>query len=365
MRTKFLFIIISIFISFNVKAQLIARSIDSILTTYVKNGQFDGSILIGKGSKVIYAHQYGLANRQFHVPITSTTKFPVASITKLYTAILILKLQEEKKLDINKTIDQYIPDILPESSTKITIKQLLTHTSGLPKEKIAAYKTRFNITEFIEKNIVDTLLTKPGTRYDYNNVNYILLGAIIESVSGKNWRQVLSEKIIQPLSLENTGLIQTDSVINNLAYGYHNYAFGDLPAKPLKNDAFIYMENYATAGAIFTTPEELFKLHLALAENKLLNSTSKKLMYAPEINLGLVDGTPYFVTLGSYYGSRQFKGQTKPIDVIERTGNINGFNTIYIQLPLTKETIIIFCNTDAGDLNTITDELLNILISSH
>lgn len=316
--------------------------------------------MVGRGSKVIYSRQYGLANRQFGVPVTTSTKFPVGSITKLYTAILIMKLQEEKQLDINRTIDHYIQGLLPYSSSKINIKQLLTHTSGLPKEKIAAYKTPYGIKEFIKNNIPDTLLAKPGKRYEYNNVNYILLGAIIESVTHQ-----IFEKIIGPLGLYDTDLVKTDSVISNLAYGYHNYAFGDLPARPLKNDFSIYIENYASAGAIFTTTAELFKLHLSLADNKLLSPTSKKLMYTPEIALGPVDGTPYFVTLGSYYGSRQFKGGKKSVDVIERMGNINGFNAIYLQLPQTNETVIIFCNTDAGDLNNIADEVLGILITSH
>ncbi len=88
-------------------------------------------------------------------------------------------------------------------------------------------------------------------------------------------------------------------------------------------------------------------------------------MYTPDTAFGLVDHTEYFVTLGSYRGTRTFMGQTKPIDVIERTGNINGFNAIYIQLTASKQTIIIFCNTDAGDLNKITNDVLAILISAH
>jgi len=335
--------------------------IDRLLTSYSQKGQFDGSILIARGSKIVYSRQYGLANRQFKVPITETTKFPIASITKLYTAILILKLQEEGKLDINSPLSKYLPDLIPKISRQITIKQLLTHVSGLLNETGAAYEAHYELKDYIKKMVRDTLLTKPGSKYVYNNVNYILLGEVIATVTHQKWENVLYDKIINPLHLLNTGVIKTDSVIENLAYGYHNYAFGSLPADPLKNDDLIYMENYATAGAIFTTPDDLLKLHLALVDNSILSRRSKELMYAPEMAIGKVDAELY-VTLGSYTGTKTVKNHS--VNMIKREGNINGFNAMYLQLPDTDQVIIIFCNTDAGSLSKITDEVLALVVSA-
>jgi len=110
MRIKILFAFLScVFVSPFAKAQSNNHSIDSLLNNYNQKGQFDGSILIGSGSEVTFSKPYGLANRQFNVPITASTRFPIGSITKLYTAILILRLQEEHKLDIDKTLNFMLP----------------------------------------------------------------------------------------------------------------------------------------------------------------------------------------------------------------------------------------------------------------
>ncbi len=346
-------------------AQTLSRSIDDLLTSYDQKGQFDGSILIAKGTTIVYSKQYGLANRQFKVPVTEATRFQIGSITKLYTAIMILKLQEEGKLNIDSSVYHYVPDLFPKSNKLITLRQLLLHVSGLPKEKVAAYESPYTIKDLIRKNIPDTLLTKPGTKYVYNNVNYILLGAVIEQVTRKKWYGVLDDMIIRPLGLVNTGVANTDSVINNLAYGYHNYSFGSLPSSPLRNDGFIYMENYATAAAIYTTPEELFKLHQALADNKIISKASKTLMYTPEIALGKVQSKDYFETLGSYIANKSFKADQSPVTIIQRAGNVNGFNAMYLQLPESRETVIIFCNTDANNIYKIADQVVALLVSQH
>lgn len=343
------------------QAQPLNSSIDKLLTAYQRKGQFDGSILIAKNKRITYFKQYGLANRQFGVPIKENTLFAIASITKLYTAILILQLQEKGKLNLDSSLYTYAPDLLPKNNRAITVRQLLTHVSGLPNEATSAYESRYSIKDFIYKNIKDTLLSKPGQRYKYSNVNFILLGCIIEQITKKSWIAVLNEEVVKPLNLTHTGVIKTDSVIKNLAYGYHNYAFGDLPAKPLKNDGFVYMENYATAGAIYTTPQELFKLHLALINNLILSASSTKVLFGPQTSIGKIDHTDYYVAFGGYVGNKRLKGHDKPVRAVERTGNINGFNTTYIQLPDSGVTLIIFCNTDAGDLYKIQDEVLALL----
>lgn len=127
------------------RAQTLVRSVDNLLTSYNLKGQFDGSILIAKGTQVVYSRQYGWANRQFKVPVTADTRFQIGSITKLYTAIMILKLQEEGKLNIDSTLFRYVPELFPMNNKLITLKQLLLHFSGLPKEKVAAYQSSYTI----------------------------------------------------------------------------------------------------------------------------------------------------------------------------------------------------------------------------
>jgi len=351
-------IVILLLYVFNVSAQ--QKQLDSLFTANLKKGRFDGSVLITKGDKVVFEKQYGLANRQFNVPINQETRFPIASITKLYASIMALKLKEQGKLDFNSSIGAYLPNLLPNSNQKIKIKDLIHHTSGLPNEKIPDYMVKLSPKEFISKRIKDTLLFEPGSKYRYNNVNFILLTAILEQVSAKPWATLLEELIAKPLKLENTGITRRDSVINRLAYGYYNYSFGSEKVKdPLQNNYPLYIENYAGAGAMFSTPRELLKFSLALERLQILNKQSLDELYQPLKEIGTVENRDYYVCPGGYIGKETIA--SKKIDVIERNGNIGGFNHTYLQLPNHQYKVIIFCNTDAGNLKKIANETIAII----
>lgn len=343
---------------FNVSAQ--QKQLDSLFTSNLRKGRFDGSVLITKGDKIIFEKQYGLANRQFSVQIDKETRFSIASITKLYASVMALKLKEQGKLDFNNTIDVYVPTLLPKHNTKIKIKDLIHHTSGLPNEKIPDYMVKLSPKEFISKRIKDTLLFEPGSKYRYNNVNFILLTAILEHVYAKPWATLLDELISKPLKLENTGITNRDSVIRNLAYGYYNYSFGNEKVKdPLQNNYPLYIENYAGAGAMFSTPRELLQFSLALEQLQIINKQSLTELYQPLKEIGLVESRNYHVSPGGYVGEETIAG--KKINIIERNGNIGGFNHTYLQLPSAQYKVIIFCNTDAGNLKKIANEAIAII----
>lgn len=351
-------IVILLLYVFNVSAQ--QKQLDSLFTANLKKGQFDGSVLITKGNQIIFEKQYGLANRQFSVPINKETRFPIASITKLYVSVLALKLKEQGKLDFNNTIDVYAPTLLPKHNTKIKVKDLIHHTSGLPNEKIPDYMVKLSPKDFIAKRIKDTLLFEPGSKYRYNNVNFILLTAVLEQISAKPWIQLLHELIVKPLKLENTGVTIRDSVISNLAYGYYNYSFGNEKVKdPLQNNYPLYIENYAGAGAMFSTPSELLKFSSALEHQEIVNKSSVMELYQPLKEIGLVENRNYYVSPGGYVGEETIAG--KKMVIIERNGNIGGFNHTYLQLPNSQHKVIIFCNTDAGDLKKIANEAIAII----
>ncbi len=360
MKRLLLLLFLSISFSLPGYAQNATQKIDELLLKYQQKDRFDGTVLLAKNGKIIYQRQFGLPNRQFSVPVAANTKFPVASITKLYTAILILKLQELGKLHLDSPIFNYTPNLLPKNNKKITIRQLLVHNAGLPNEKIADYTLQLNAKDFIQKRIADTLRSTPGTTYRYNNVNFILLTAIMEQVSGKKWTTLLTDFIIKPLQLQQTGVVKRDSVIQNLAYGYHNYSFGNEKVKdPLENDDPLFLENYAGAGALFTTPIELLKLNRALAAGKILNPSSLVLLYQPSLKTG--QGTKSEeVTPGGYLKTLNIGD--KKIKVIERKGNIMGYNATYLQLPESGQVLIVFCNTDANDLSKIVCEILEFAL---
>ncbi|WP_113662796.1 serine hydrolase domain-containing protein [Pedobacter nanyangensis] len=351
-------IVILLLYVFNVSAQ--QKQLDSLFTANFKKGRFDGSVLITKNNQIIFEKQYGLANRQFNVPIHSQTRFPIASITKLYASVMAFKLKEQGKLDLNSNINTYLPNLLPNSNKKIRVKDLVHHTSGLPNEKIADYMIKLSPKEFISKRIKDTLLFEPGSKYRYNNVNFILLTAILEQVSAKPWASLLDELISQPLGLKNTGIARRDSIISNLAYGYYNYSFGNEKVKdPLQNNYPLYLENYAGAGAMFTTPGELLQFSLALERQQIISKQSLAELYQPEQKIGLVENSTYYVSAGGYIGTESINA--KKINIVERNGNIGGFNHTFLQLPDLKYKVIIFCNTDAGNLKKIAKDAIAII----
>ncbi|MBC9933159.1 serine hydrolase domain-containing protein [Chitinophaga qingshengii] len=348
---------------FAVCAQSLQKRLDTLLQGYHHRGQLEGTVLVARKGKVVYQGHFGYANRQFKVPITQDTRFPVASITKLYAAILVLQLQEEKKLDIHQPVFTYLPDLLPVVNKRITLQQLLLHSSGLPGDKVPDYYARSTPrpADFIRKNVKDTLLSEPGSRFRYNNVDYILLGAVIEKVTGKRWEQVLQEKVLAPLQLVNTGVVRQQDVIPQLAYGYHNYTFGTGTAQDtLFNDETPYFENYATAGAIYATAAELLRVDQALYGNRLLSPAAITLMYTPVKELGYNKYARGYPALGSYINSVTL-ASGKTLTVIERRGNINGFNSSLLRCVEDNNTIILLCNTDTGNMEKIGDDILRRL----
>ncbi|NSL86780.1 beta-lactamase family protein [Chitinophaga sp. Mgbs1] len=364
MRSRYLLSLLLFLLPAAVFSQSLQRRIDTLLQGYHRQGHFDGAALVVHHGKVVYQGYFGMANRQFAIPVKSDTRFPIASVTKLFTAIMILQLQEEKKVDITQPLRVYLPDILPVHNADITIRQLLLHTSGLPNEKIGDYynKSTPRPAVFMKRYISDTLVFTPGSKFNYNNVDYILLGAVVEKVSGKKWSEVLQEKIIRPLQLSNTGVISQKMVIPRLAYGYHNYSFGTGSAKDtVYNDESVLFENYATAGAIYSTVRDLQLLDAALYSNRLLQPSTRELMYTPEKSLGNSSYSRGYPTPGSYRNITTTAVPGHTLEILERRGNINGFNSAFLRVEKDHNTVILLCNTDTGNMEKIGDALMKVL----
>ena len=230
---------------------------DAFIAEYAKEHNFNGSILVQKGGSTTYAKSFGLANRSFQVPNTNQTRYWIASITKLFTAALILGLHEQGKVDLQKTIGTYLPDYSGEGAGKVTLHQLLNHTSGLAnfdtvkdietalKSGIPNYQTPYTSDQLLAKYCSGKLVSTPGKVFDYNNADYIILGKIVERVYGKPYEQVLRERILQPLKLESTGMLHQSDIVVGLA---DTYFFRD-DLKALVNDLPVYPENWsATPG---------------------------------------------------------------------------------------------------------------------
>ncbi|HEX2846992.1 MAG TPA: serine hydrolase domain-containing protein [Chitinophagaceae bacterium] len=333
-----------LFIPLLVPAQ---HKIQDIITQEYEKGHFSGALLYADGNHLLKINK-GLSNIQFGVEINDKTRFPIASVTKLFTTIAIIQLYEKGLITFSDTVSKYIPG-LPGNCSKITIKDLITHHSGLENEPIKAVVNKYSIDDYI-KNFVKKS-AKDTVKFNYNNVDFVLLSKVIEGVTQKTFARSVQEMILDPLNLENTGFVNEEGIIKNLAYGYHNYSFGKGEKnKPLYNDRR-YISNYAGAGAIYSTTEDLYKLLAALKANKLISEKAmEQFVLTPQTDeyVDWLSGKP---TFGFYFDAKRKE------PVLRRSGSIDGSNSEIIINRSLDKILIILCNTDTADLESLANKI--------
>ena len=320
-------------------------NIEEIINQEFEKGHFNGTVLYFDGKQTQKISK-GFSNIQFNVEIDDKTRFPIASVTKLFTSLAIIQLQEKGLIDFKDRIEKFIPNIAEECKS-ITIQDLIIHHSGLENEPIKAVVNKYSIDdyikEFVKKSSNDTL------KFNYNNVDFVLLSKIIEIVTSKPFSKSIEDLIIKPLKLENTGFVSENEIIKNLAYGYHNYSFGEgNKDEPLFNDRR-YISNYFGAGGIYSTTEDLQKLLLAIKDNKLISEKSKvQYLLKPQVDeyVDWLSGKP---TFGFYFDDKA--------NVYRRSGNIDGFNAEIIVNKNFDKILIILCNTDSANLLNLANKI--------
>jgi CubicO group peptidase (beta-lactamase class C family) len=319
---------------------------------------FNGVILVSERGKVIFQRGYGFANFEWKIPNTANTKFKIGSITKQFTAMLILQLAEAGQIGLNDTISEYLPYYRKDTGAQITIHHLLSHTSGLPslhrkdypEFEISLRHNHHNLREGIQKFRSEDLRFEPGTAYHYTNSGYFILGAIIEKVTGFKYDEVLRDKILSPLKMVNTGVDHYQTILPNRASGYIRNE-GEI-----ENAASMDLTVIQAAGDMYSTIEDLYLWDQALYSSQLLSKEFKELMFQPYLNsygYGWRISTKYF---GSPLLENEFF--TK---VIEHSGRVNSFNSLLMRLVEERHLIIILSNVHNGVDDSIAYELVKIL----
>lgn len=335
-----------------------STDLNNFINSYAENHNFSGTILIQKSDQVQYQNSFGLANRQFNIPNTIETKYKIASITKIFTSTLILQLFEQGKIDLNSPVKTYFHDYLGAGGDKITIRHLLNHTSGIPyvgpKSKEDAivngmeeFQMPHTIDEAITKYYSRDLVNEPGKVFNYNNGEYIILGKIIENICGKSYGEVLFQKILKPLEMNNSGLLFQYKIISNLSDTYFTMSdsFG------LVNDLPVFIQNWYSAGAMYSTTSDLGKFSESLFSGRLLKQETLNQM----LNPGLED---YGFGLWVYYleiNGRKYK-------VLKRPGDIMGAQAMFIYLPDEYLSIIILANTDSASLDDFSYQIITQMV---
>lgn len=334
-------------------AQDKAHKIDELVALYNKYGKFNGSALVADNGKVIFKKGFGLANMEWNIPNQPDTKFRLGSITKQFTATLILQLVEQGKIKLDGKLIDYLPDYRKDTGAKMTIHNLLSHTSGVPNYTAQrgffqnVSRNPFAVDDFIKKYASGDLEFEPGTKFNYSNSGYFLLGAIVEKVTGKSYEQVLKENILDPVGMKNTGYDHYSTIISKRATGYSKTPAG------YENAPYLDMTIPFAAGSLFSTVEDLFLWDQALYGEKILSAKSKELMFKPNLNNYGYGFVMTKVTLGP---------NKMEVPVIQHNGGINGFSTTIVRLVNDKRLIVLLDNTERGQyLDGIASGIASIL----
>lgn len=314
--------------------------VDKLIDASYTKGEFSGVVLAARDAKPVYQHSVGLANRQFGIANSISTRFRICSVTKQFTSVLIMQLVESGKVDLEKSIADYLPDFRKETGSKVKVRDLLLSASGLPtlpdefyvSEEAQSADAAFVIGKYLQGDLAFV----PGERFNYNNGDFIILGAIVAKISGKAYAEVLKEKILDPLAMKNTGLLKNEDVIAGLASGY------SYKGSAYYNEGFVQIQNFGTAGALYSTADDLLLWDNALLSNKLLSKRATEEMFTPSPKLG-------FVGLGSWsYDLKFADGKTRKI--VERQGYINGFCALNVLVPEERFSVVFLSNTETQTL---------------
>jgi CubicO group peptidase (beta-lactamase class C family) len=333
-------------------AQDKAARIDELMKTYHGFGQFNGAVLVAEGGRVIHKKGYGLANMEWNIPVEPDTKFRLGSITKQFTAALVLQLVQEGKLKLDGRVTDYLPDYRKDTGGRVTVHHLLNHTSGIPS--YTGLPNFFNdvsrdpyaVADFVKTYASGDLEFEPGAKFSYNNSGYFLLGAIIEKVTGKSYEAALRERILDPLGMKNTGYDLHAPLLPKRAAGYARTPNGYV------NAPYLDMSLPYAAGSMYSTVEDLYLWDQALYTDKVLPAAMRELMFKP----GLSD-----YAYGWFATKSPLAPGGPPVATVAHAGGINGFNTLIVRQPETKNLIVLLNNTGGAPLDPISRNIARVL----
>ena len=333
-------------------AQTKAAKIDALIGQYAANRQFNGTVLVAEKGQVIFKKGYGLANMEWNIANAPDTKFRLGSITKQFTAMLVMQLVEKNKVHLTGKVTDYLPDYPKAAGDKITIHHLLTHTSGIPNytsfPKFFETQSRGPYTpETFTKEFADRPLDfEPGSKFSYSNSGYFLLGVIIEKVTGKPYAEVLKANILEPAQLRDTGYDLFSPILPKRATGYEKKSTGYV------NAPYLDMSIPYAAGSLYSTVEDLYRWDQVLYTDKLLSAKGRAILFTPYLD---------HYAYGWGVGKTKVGALKDSLLVVEHGGGINGFNTMISRIPADKHLVVLLNNTGSAPLGDIRKNILSIL----
>jgi CubicO group peptidase (beta-lactamase class C family) len=319
--------------------------LEQVANSFTAGNAFMGTVLVVDGDRVLLDKGYGMADLEWGNPNAPDVKFRLGSLTKQFTATLVLLLQQDGKLKIEEPVSKYLPDV-PKTWEKITLANLMGHTSGIPsftsmKEfgvwRMSPHTTGEELALFKDK----PLDFDAGSKFDYSNSNFEVLGAVIEKVSGKKYGDLLKERIFDPLGMKDTGLDSDELILPKRAQGYMPGPGGIVLARSES------MTVPWAAGSIYSTTGDLLRWEHGLFGGKVLNADSLKAMTTP----GKGD-----------YGLGVFIANKDGVKVVSHGGGIEGFNTHLAYAPDRRIAIVVLSNVNGGAPDAMGDQLFDVVM---
>jgi CubicO group peptidase (beta-lactamase class C family) len=328
--------------------------IDAFLSELSQRG-FNGAVLVAHG-KDIFKKGYGFSDKENQTPCTPQTVFDIGSVTKQFTGAAILKLEMQGKLSVNDRITKYF-DNVPADKQSITIHQLLTHSGGFSQSLGDDY-TPLTKADFINDALQSKLLFTPGGQYEYSNVGYSLLAAIIEKTSEMTYEQYLNRNLFKPAGMNNTGYKLPNWNETDIAAGYNSDIRWGKPNEKPWGDSGPYW-NLLGNGGILSTVEDLYKWHVALLGDRILDRAAKEKYYKRYIEEG--------PGAGSYYGYGWAIFPTpRNTWLITHNGGNGMFFCDFLRYLDEDVTIIVLCNSYRQEFRNIAREIaLSIFNPGH
>ena len=330
-----------------VAGQTLNERMDKYLTDINAKNQFNGSVNVTRGDEVILSKGYGFADFEHKVANSPETRFRIGSMTKQFTSMAIMILQEQGKLKVTDTLGKHVSGI-PETWKNLTVHQLLTHTSGIMHSWalpgfVNTMAVPTSLDETLKRYHAKPLLFTPGEGFQYSGVNYFMLAKLIEVVSGKSYDEFMQEEIFVPLGMHSTGSDHPEVILERRARGYTN-TYGKL-----KNAPVIYMPVLTGGGNLYSTVEDLARWDRALRNKKLISQESYNALYRPERD---------------NYAYGWIIQKQKDLLVITHSGGVPGFSSNILRIPEKKICIVIMSNVTPDFVGQITNRLVEMVLGN-
>lgn len=339
-----------------------AERMDEVVTAEAESGVFMGSAIVAIGDEIVLDKGYGSANLSCNIPNDGATKHRIGSVTKQFTAVAVLLLQEQGKLSLDAPISTYLDDT-PEAWSAITVKHLLNHASGIPN---VTNLPKFGTQKFLPTTRDELIAIfrdlplefTPGDKYSYSNSGYVLLSSIVEDTSGEPYADFVREAIFEPLGMSDTAIEDNSSIVRNRASGYI------LTPSGLTRADYVNMDIPTGAGALYSTTRDLVKWQRGLFGGKLLSPASLEQYLTPfkgDYALGVMvnerDGDTAIWHNGGIEGFNSWLGYDPDREIIVAVlANINGPSADKLGISLMRvargEDVVLPSDREAAVIDT-------------